>query len=228
MLRAGVAGLFLERDCWPGRRKNFDVRFIAAMVTSRCDGGEPPPGGELPFTDGEVVSGGGPNGSPMLDCTADSRAISPMAPCSSSGQWGMHRAAASAGVARAGEVRHLLRGRGSAPTPRQGVRRATASPLHHAELPRAEAWRPDVASASTLEAIQLLAGSPEVPPEEPRGLAPLVDGATRGRVLRALRGRDGARGRSCFSPATRRRQHPQPIKEWGCTRSRRPLALKKT
>ena len=87
MLRAGVAGLFLERDCWPGRRKNFDVRFIAAMVTSRCDGGEPPPGGELPFIDGEVVSGGGPIGSPMLDCTADSRAISPMAPCSTASSW---------------------------------------------------------------------------------------------------------------------------------------------
>ena len=138
MLRAGVAGLFLERDCWPGRRKNFDVRFIAARVTSRCDGGEPPPGGELPFTDGEVVSGGGPNGSPMLDCTADSRAISPMAPCSSSGQWGLHRRAGSAGRTRAGEVRHLLRGRGALRRPGRRQARHKRSHRHHAELLRAD------------------------------------------------------------------------------------------
>ena len=43
----------------------------------------------------------------------------------------------------------------------------------------------------TLKAIQLLAGSPDVPPEKPRGLAPLLDGATRRSVLRTLRGRDG-------------------------------------
>ena len=43
----------------------------------------------------------------------------------------------------------------------------------------------------TLKALQLLAGGPDLPPENSRDLAPLVDGATRRSALRTLRGRDG-------------------------------------
>ena len=42
----------------------------------------------------------------------------------------------------------------------------------------------------TLKAIQLLARSPDLPPDKSRDLAPLVDGAARGSALRALRSRD--------------------------------------
>ena len=52
-------------------------------------------------------------------------------------------------------------------------------------------WRRVTASRELAEeAVQLLAGRPDLPPENARGLVPLVDGAARGSALRALRGRE--------------------------------------
>ena len=79
-----------------------------------------------------------------------------------------------------------------------------------------------------LEAVQLLAGRPDVHPEESRGLAPLVDGTPRRGVLRALGGRSGALEDARLLDGDATPAAPPAHRERGVPEKQAPYALKKT